>query len=92
MEWSKSKPNWANQVVISDINTGESVAVVYNAENATIIEKSTELLETLKGCADALKEAGKIFAQINPRAVRPNLFELHAQEAQNLIYEIENGG
>ncbi len=38
------------------------------------------LEEELRGCADALTEAGKDFALTNPRAVRPNLYELHAQK------------
>lgn len=57
--------------------------------NARLIASAPELAErvrvlegALAGCADALREAGKDFALGNPRAARPNLYELHEQVAR----------
>ena len=46
---------------------------------------NAELLDALAGCADALREAGKDFAQANKLAVRPNLYELHERAARAAI-------
>ena len=46
---------------------------------------NAELLAALAGCADALREAGKDFAQANKLAVRPNLYELHERCARAAI-------
>lgn len=53
--------------------------------NARLIAAAPELLEALAGCADALREAGKDFAQANKLAVRPNLYELHERCARAAI-------
>ena len=53
--------------------------------NARLIASAPELLEALAGCADALREAGKDFAQANKLAVRPNLYELHERSARAAI-------
>ena len=58
----------------------------YNKEDdARLIASAPELLKALKGCADALREAGKDFAQANRLAARPNLYELHEQAARAAI-------
>jgi len=44
-----------------------------------------QILSTLRGCAAALREAGKDFAIHSPHASRPNLYELHAEKAERLI-------
>ena len=54
-------------------------------EDARLIAAAPELIEALAGCADALREAGKDFAQANKLAVRPNLYELHEQAARAAI-------
>ena len=53
--------------------------------NARLIASAPELLDALEGCADALREAGKDFAQANRLAARPNLYELHEQAARAAI-------
>ena len=53
--------------------------------NARLIASAPELLKALAGCADALREAGKDFAQANRLAVRPNLYELHERAARAAI-------
>ena len=53
--------------------------------NARLIAAAPELLAALAGCADALREAGKDFAQSNRLAVRPNLYELHERSARAAI-------
>jgi len=50
-------------------------------EVATLRARCERLEAALKGCAAALKEAGKDFALASPRAARPNLYELHAEVA-----------
>ena len=55
------------------------------AANARLIASAPTLLDALKGCADALREAGKDFAQANRLAARPNLYELHEQAARAAI-------
>ncbi len=54
---------------------------------AKLIRSAPQLRRVLIGCADALKEAGKMFALNNPEAARPNLYELHEQAARELIEE-----
>ena len=53
--------------------------------NACLIASAPDLLAALAGCADALREAGKDFAQANKLAARPNLYELHEQAARAAI-------
>ena len=53
--------------------------------NARLIASAPTLLDALAGCADALREAGKDFAQANRLAARPNLYELHEQAARAAI-------
>ena len=53
--------------------------------NARLIASAPDLLAALAGCADALREAGKDFAQANKLAARPNLYELHEQAARAAI-------
>ena len=53
--------------------------------NARLIASAPELLAALAGCADALREAGKDFAQANKLAARPNLYELHERSARAAI-------
>ena len=53
--------------------------------NARLISAAPELIDALAGCADALREAGKDFAQANRLAARPNLYELHEQAARAAI-------
>lgn len=53
--------------------------------NARLIASAPDLLAALAGCADALREAGKDFAQANRLAARPNLYELHEQAARAAI-------
>ena len=52
---------------------------------------NAELLAALAGCADALREAGKDFAQANKLAVRPNLYELHERSARSAIAKATGG-
>lgn len=57
--------------------------------NARLIAAAPELVEALRGCADALREAGKDFALANPLAARPNLYELHEQTARAILTKID---
>ena len=57
--------------------------------NARLIAAAPELLQMLRGCADALAEAGKSFELHNPLAARPNLYELHEREARALSRRID---
>ena len=59
--------------------------------NARLIAAAPELLSALAGCADALREAGKDFARANPRAARPNLYELHEKAARAAIAKATGG-
>ena len=52
---------------------------------------NAELIKALAGCADALREAGKDFAQANRLAVRPNLYELHERAARAAISKAKGG-
>ena len=60
------------------------------ADKAMMIA-APELLAALEGCADALREAGKDFAQANKLAARPNLYELHEQSARAAIARATGG-
>jgi hypothetical protein len=60
-------------------------ARVAKLENLVSQHDARTLLEALAGCADALREAGKDFAQANKLAARPNLYELHEQAARAAI-------
>ena len=70
-------------------STGDIVTRLECSDNkdadARLIASAPELLEALAGCADALREAGKDFAQANRLAARPNLYELHEQAARAAI-------
>lgn len=57
------------------------VAIVHDMELAKLFAASPQMQEALRGCVDALREAGKDFAIHNPLAKRPNLHELHADKA-----------
>ena len=59
--------------------------------NARLIASAPDLIEALAGCADALREAGKDFAQANRLAVRPNLYELHERAARAAIAKAKGG-
>ena len=59
--------------------------------NALLIASAPELLAALAGCADALREAGKDFAQANRLAARPNLYELHERAARAAIAKAKGG-
>ena len=59
--------------------------------NALLIASAPDLLAALAGCADALREAGKDFAQANKLAARPNLYELHEQTARAAIARATGG-
>ena len=59
--------------------------------NARLISAAPELIDALAGCADALREAGKDFAQANRLAARPNLYELHEQAARAAIAKAKGG-
>mgnify|MGYP007112880801 CR=1 FL=1 len=74
----------------------QPVATVYHfdgelAANARLIAAAPELLAALAGCADALREAGKDFAQANKLAARPNLYELHERSARAAIAKAKGG-
>ena len=59
--------------------------------NARLIAAAPDLLAALAGCADALREAGKDFAQANKLAARPNLYELHERCARAAIAKATGG-
>ena len=74
----------------------QPVATVYHFDgelsaNARLIASAPDLLNALAGCADALREAGKDFAQANKLAVRPNLYELHERAARAAIAKAKGG-
>ena len=62
-----------------------------NEADARLIASAPDLLKALAGCADALREAGKDFAQANKLAVRPNLYELHERCARAAIASATGG-
>ena len=59
---------------------------------AALLGAAVMMISALAGCADALREAGKDFARANPRAARPNLYELHEQAARAAIAKATEGG
>jgi hypothetical protein len=75
--------------LLSSRNT--TVATFYRPQDAAILRASPGLLTALKGCADALREAGKDFALAYPLAARPNLYELHEIEARAAILKASGG-
>ena len=81
--WYLNSRGWVVQ------STGDIVTRLECSNNkdldARLIASAPELLEALAGCADALREAGKDFAQANKLAVRPNLYELHERSARAAI-------
>lgn len=76
----------ANVQVLLGVNT-KAYAMTHeeSRKKAVLRMASPDMLKVLKGCADALKEAGKDFALSSPNAARPNLFELHEQQARAVI-------
>ena len=80
-----------NLVHVVTEEDGTEVGLVWNAENATLASAAPDLLAALAGCADALREAGKDFAQANKLAARPNLYELHEQAARAAIAKATGG-
>ena len=81
--WYLNPRGWVVQ------STGDIVTRLECSNNkeadARLIAAAPELLAALAGCADALREAGKDFAQANKLAARPNLYELHEQAARAAI-------
>ena len=81
--WYLNSRGWVVQ------STGDIVTRLECSNNkdwdARLIAAAPELLAALAGCADALREAGKDFAQANKLAARPNLYELHEQVARAAI-------
>ena len=81
--WYLNPRGWVVQ------STGDIVTRLECSNNkeadARLIASAPELIEALAGCADALREAGKDFAQANRLAARPNLYELHEQAARAAI-------
>lgn len=47
-----------------------------------LLAENERLRDALKGCADALNEAGKDFAAGSKYYARPNLYDLHAEAAR----------
>lgn len=47
-----------------------------------------DMEKALRGAADALVEAGRSFANSNPLASRPNLFELHATAVREVLQRV----
>lgn len=47
-----------------------------------------DMEKALRGAADALVEAGRSFANSNPLASRPNLFELHARAVCDVLARV----
>ena len=87
--WYLNPHGWVVQ------STGDIVTRVegsYNKESdARLIAAAPDLLAALAGCADALREAGKDFAQANKLAARPNLYELHERSARAAIAKAKGG-
>ena len=81
--WYLNPRGWVVQ------STGDIVTRLECSNNkeadARLIASAPDLLNALAGCADALREAGKDFAQANKLAVRPNLYELHERSARAAI-------
>ena len=74
---------WAGDCFVAGTATGQGDPE--QQANALLIAAAPDLLAVLAGCADALREAGKDFAQANKLAARPNLYELHEQAARAAI-------
>lgn len=87
--WYLNSRGWVVQ------STGDIVTRLECSNNkdadARLIASAPELIEALAGCADALREAGKDFAQANKLAVRPNLYELHERAARAAIAKAKGG-
>ena len=87
--WYLNPRGWVVQ------STGDIVTRLECSNNkdwdARLIASAPELLAALAGCADALREAGKDFAQANKLAARPNLYELHEQAARAAIARATGG-
>jgi len=58
------------------------------AKYAPQSDPTKKLVASLRGCADALREAGRDFALANPHASRPNLYELHEASARAVLAEV----
>lgn len=93
--WEIEEPSKGCPSFIVHTDTDEIAFVLssehndHGAANARLISTAPDLLAALKGCADALNEAGKSFALNNPDAVRPNMFEIHAENARAAIAKAE---
>ena len=77
-----------------EVHTTPALAYAFSISdeaNARLIAAAPDLLAALAGCADALREAGKDFAQANKLAARPNLYELHEQAARAAIAKAKGG-
>ena len=77
-----------------EVHTTPALAYAFSRSdeaNARLIASAPELLAALAGCADALREAGKDFAQANKLAVRPNLYEMHERCARAAIAKAKGG-
>jgi len=87
--WHLNPRGWVVQ------STGDIVTRLECSDNkeadARLIAAAPDLLAALAGCADALREAGKDFAQANKLAARPNLYELHEQAARAAIAKATGG-
>ena len=87
--WYLNPRGWVVQ------STGDIVTRLECSNNkdwdARLIASAPDLLAALAGCADALREAGKDFAQANKLAARPNLYELHEQAARAAIARATGG-
>ena len=87
--WYLNPRGWVVQ------STGDIVTRLECSDNkdcdALLIASAPELLAALAGCADALREAGKDFAQANKLAARPNLYELHERSARAAIARATGG-
>lgn len=62
------------------------------AERNTLAAHVAELRKALRGCRDALTEAGKEAGSRNALATRPNLYELHAQAASAALAQTAQEG
>ena len=74
---------WSGDCFVAGTATGQGDPE--QQANARLIASAPDLLAALAGCADALREAGKDFAQANKLAARPNLYELHERCARAAI-------
>ena len=89
-EWyAKFSPSWATSHAKTTIRRLELFIFPWLGVRPVKTITAPELLAALRGCAAALKEAGKDFALSNPYAERPNLYELHMQTALAAIAKAE---